>query len=177
MKKNLANIITLSRLVGTFALLFTNVLSARFFLIYIWCGVSDVLDGYVARTLKTTSTLGSKLDSISDLSFYTVMMIMIFRHLRKYLPHYVWILIYLAVGVRALCYVAVGLHKGCFESRHTVFNKITSFMMFFLPFVVESRFLTPYSLMILLVAFVSNFEEIIYIAQNWDDKDQTLKGA
>ena len=81
------------------------------------------------------------------------------------------------MGVRALCYVAVGLHKGCFESRHTVFNKVTSFMMFFLPFVVESRFLTPYSLMILLVAFVSNFEEIIYIAQNWDDKDQTLKGA
>ena len=76
-----------------------------------------------------------------------------------------------------MCYVAVGLHKGYFESRHTVFNKITSFMMFFLPFVVESRFLTPYSLMVLLAAFVSNFEEIIYIAQNWDDKDQTLKGA
>ncbi len=177
MKKNLANIITLSRLLGTIAMFFTEALSAEFFIIYIWCGISDVLDGFIARKTNTISELGSKLDSISDLTFYTTMMIKIFKHLKKYFPLYIWILIYLAVGIRTICYFVVGFRKGCFESRHTVFNKVTGFMMFVLPFVVETRFLIPYSLMVLLVAFTADFEEIFHIIRNWNDSDQGLKQA
>ena len=53
MKKNLANIITTTRLIGTIALLFTEPLSKAFYAIYIWCGFSDILDGFVARKTNT----------------------------------------------------------------------------------------------------------------------------
>ena len=135
-------------------------------MIYIWCGISDILDGFVARKLKTVSQLGSKLDSISDLSFYTMMMIKVLPYLRKFLPKYVWALIYLAVGIRFLCYVFVGFSKHYFESRHTIFNKVTSALMFALPFTVESRFLVPYSLVILAAAFIADFEEICFIIRD-----------
>lgn len=166
MKKHLANIITSTRLIGTIALIFTEPLSDVFFAIYIWCGISDILDGFVARKLKTVSQLGSKLDSICDLSFYTMMMIKVLPYLRKFLPKYVWALIYLAVGIRFLCYVFVGFSKHYFESRHTIFNKVTSALMFALPFTVESRFLVPYSLVILAAAFIADFEEICFIIRD-----------
>ena len=177
MKKNLANIITISRLLGTIALAFTESLSWEFFLIYIWCGISDLLDGFIARKTKTVSALGSKLDSISDLSFFTTMMFKILKYLRKRFPAYMFVLIYLAVGLRILCYAAVGLRKGYFLSRHTLFNKLTGLLMFFLPFTVSNRYLIPYSLFILFVAFTAIFDEAIYIVRNWNDTDQTFRQA
>ncbi|MBQ1900322.1 MAG: CDP-alcohol phosphatidyltransferase family protein [Erysipelotrichaceae bacterium] len=163
MKKNMANIITLTRLIGTIALFFTDTMSAEFFVIYIWCGISDILDGFIARKTNTISALGSKLDSISDISFYTMMMYKILPFLRRRFPRYIWILIYAAVGVRILCYIAVAVTKGYFESRHTIMNKINSGMMFFLPFLVNHPLLIPFSLTILAGAFISNIEEIIHI--------------
>ena len=76
-KKNLANIITITRIIGTIIFFNLEVLSPMFYYVYIYCGLSDVIDGFVARKLNITSPIGSILDSISDLLFYTVMMIKI----------------------------------------------------------------------------------------------------
>ena len=83
MKKHLANIITMTRIISCICMIFTETLSYPFYCFYIWCGFSDILDGFVARTLKITSSFGSKLDTISDLTLYTVMMIKILPYLRK----------------------------------------------------------------------------------------------
>ena len=92
MRKNLANIITFTRVLGTLCLIFLTPLTLPFFVVYIWCGLSDVLDGFVARKLKIISSFGSKLDSVSDLLFYTVMMLKIWTFLQEGLPQYIWIL-------------------------------------------------------------------------------------
>ncbi len=68
-KRNLANIITVTRIIGTFIMIFTDTLSTAFFVTFIYSGVSDVLDGLIARKLNIQSTLGRKLDSFSDLFF------------------------------------------------------------------------------------------------------------
>ena len=166
MKKNLANIITSTRVLGTICLIFLAPLSLPFFLVYIWCGLSDVLDGFVARKLNTISPFGSKLDSASDLLFYTVMMLKIWNILQERLPLYVWILIYVVLGIRFLCYAYVGIKDHHFVSRHTVLNKINGTLMFLLPFTVNSKFLLPYSLLILLIAYISTFDEIRCILKN-----------
>ena len=75
MKKHLANLITSIRLVGAISLIFIETLSKTYFIVYIISGLSDALDGLVARSLKITSKLGSKLDSISDLIFFGVTLI------------------------------------------------------------------------------------------------------
>ena len=163
MKKNLANIITSIRLVGAICLIFIETLSKPYFIIYVICGVTDAIDGFVARKLNIVSDFGSKLDSVSDLLFSGIMLAKILPILIAKTPSYVPILIYIAVGIRALCYLFVGIRFRQFSSRHTIYNKIITGLMFFLPFMILTRYLTVYCLIVLTIAFYSNFDEIMYI--------------
>lgn len=47
----MANIITIIRILCSVALLFCQVFSAAFYALYITAGVSDMLDGWVARRI------------------------------------------------------------------------------------------------------------------------------
>lgn len=161
--KNLANLITSSRIIATAALVFLETLSRPFFMVYVWAGLSDVLDGFVARTTKTVSRFGSKLDSVSDLFFYSVMLLKVWPYLQKYLPTYVLILIYIVVGFRILLYLFVGVSRKTLISRHTYLNKATGLLLFLLPFMIRNRYLTVYSLTVLAVAYVSSVSETIYV--------------
>ena len=64
--KSLANGITVSRILCSIALLFFPAFSPAFYTVYITAGVSDMVDGWVARRTQTASELGSKLDTIAD---------------------------------------------------------------------------------------------------------------
>ena len=134
-----------------------------FFVVYTWCGLSDVLDGFVARKLNIISDFGSKLDSISDLLFYSTMMIKVWPYLKKYLPSYVWTLMYVVLAIRLVCYLFVGFKYKAFASRHTILNKVTGAFMFALPFVLKTPYLIYYSLLVLLISYISVFDEIIFI--------------
>ena len=166
LKKNLANIITITRIVGTIVLLPLETLSNAFYVVYTYCGFSDVLDGFVARKLKIISDFGSKLDSASDITFYTVMMIKILPYLKKLLPKYIWILIYSVLFIRFLCYVYVHRTRNEFESRHTIYNKLTGFLMFLLPFLLNQQYFIYYCMLVLLVAYIATVDEIIYMLNN-----------
>ena len=60
----MANIITGIRRVCSIALLFCPALSVTFKLLYIIAGVSDMIDGTIARKTGTVSELGSTLDTV-----------------------------------------------------------------------------------------------------------------
>jgi len=49
-------------------------LSVGFYIIYLICGTSDVLDGYIARKYKTSDSYGAALDSIADFVFFGIML-------------------------------------------------------------------------------------------------------
>ena len=66
---NAADIITLLRIFGTILLLILKPLSVKFFLVSALTGITDVLDGWVARRLKITDDFGAKIDSVADLLF------------------------------------------------------------------------------------------------------------
>ena len=163
MKKNIANIITFTRILGTCAMWFTDVLSTPFYIAYIYSGLSDVLDGFLARRLHIESDFGRKLDSVSDLFFYTTMMIKIWPFLVKYLAQEVWVLIWITLGIRIALYLVVSLSQKKLLSNHTYLNKATGFSMFFLPFFVESEGFTTYSNIVLGLAIVSALYEIVLV--------------
>ena len=56
--KNLPNCISAVRILGTASLLFIEPLSDPFLIVYTLSGITDVLDGFIARKMKTTSELG-----------------------------------------------------------------------------------------------------------------------
>ena len=65
----MANIITGIRIVLSVALLIFPALSPAFFVLYVAGGLSDMIDGAVARKTGTVSEFGSKLDTIADIIF------------------------------------------------------------------------------------------------------------
>ena len=85
---NPANSMTFLRIIGSFCLLFIPACSAIFLAIYTLAGVTDVLDGWLARKTGTASAWGARLDSIADLFFYAVLFLKIFPILK--LPVGIW---------------------------------------------------------------------------------------
>ena len=74
-RKYIPNILTALRMLGAVLLLLTKPLTLPFYLLHIFCGLTDALDGAFARALHASSRLGAQLDSIADLMFYGVMMV------------------------------------------------------------------------------------------------------
>ena len=75
MIKNVANILTSFRILGSILLLFFPVFDLAFYILYLFCGFSDMIDGIVARKTNSTSQFGSQLDTIADLVFVVAAMI------------------------------------------------------------------------------------------------------
>ena len=73
MKKQIANIITVCRILGSVGLLFCPVFSACFYGLYLFCGLTDMVDGAIARKTGAASTFGARLDTVTDVLFGTLL--------------------------------------------------------------------------------------------------------
>ena len=65
----MANVITGLRILVSVVLLFCPVLSPVFYVLYLMAGLSDMVDGIIARKTNSVSEFGSRFDSIADLVF------------------------------------------------------------------------------------------------------------
>ena len=70
----MANIITYCRILCSISMMSFHMPSISFFLLYMICGLSDVLDGIIARKTNTASDFGARLDTIADFIFATVLL-------------------------------------------------------------------------------------------------------
>ena len=158
---NLPNAITSLRIVGAVAMLFLKPFSVWFYVTFILCGISDALDGVIARAMKCCTDFGTKLDSIADLTFYSVMLLRVLPFLWTHLPKYVFIYAGAVIAVRLLCYVYVGVKYHKFASIHTYANKLTSFSLFIIPLVAPTSLLLFFSLAVCTFGAYSSLEELI----------------
>ena len=67
--KHLPNIITFLRFPLSIAMLVVSPFSALFWIFYLDSGLTDILDGFLARKLHLESTIGAKPDSLADFVF------------------------------------------------------------------------------------------------------------
>ena len=155
-----ANSITLLRIVGSIGLLFPAPMSPLFLGIYTLTGLTDVLDGWLARKTGTTSDFGARLDSMADLVFYAVMLIRFFPVLREALPLHIWYAVagVLLVRLSAYCTAAIKYHR--FASLHTWLNKLTGAAVFLLPYVLVISTGVVYSWSVCALAFAASLEEL-----------------
>ena len=129
--KALANRITICRILCSIALLFFPAFSPAVYVLYITAGISDMVDGWVARRTHTASELGAKLDTIADIVFVIVCMV-------KLLP--VWDIttwLYVWIGIIALIKV-INIISGFivqkqFVAVHSTMNKVTGLLLFIFP--------------------------------------------
>lgn len=133
---SIPNIITIMRMVGACALCFTETLSQEFYIIYTFCGITDVLDGAAARLLKQTSERGAALDSVADMLFYSIMAVKIFPILMESLSIILWVSAAVIIVIRFISYFIAAKKYHRFASLHTWLNKATGFIVFLMPYLL-----------------------------------------
>lgn len=159
-KWNAADTVTSMRMAAALFLLFFPIKSIRFLIIYTLAGLTDVLDGWLARKTGRTSEFGAKLDSISDLLFYSVLLIRLFPVLYQTLPVEIWYVVSGIVLVRLAAYATAAVKYHCFSSLHTWLNKLTGASVFLLPYVLSASSGVAYSWAVCILALTASSEEL-----------------
>ncbi len=166
------NTVTLLRIIGTAALIFVAPFTSAFYVIYTLCGVTDILDGTLARALKCKSELGARLDSIADLLFYAVMILKIMPKLSEVLPTALWVVIVLTFLLRVASYILAAMKYKLFVSMHTYLNKLSGASIFIVPYFVTGPSALPVCIAVTAVAVFAAVEEfIIHLSQKQYRRD------
>ena len=127
----MANLITFCRMLLSLLLLFFPALSPGFYGLYLAAGLSDMLDGIVARRTDSASPLGARLDRIADLVFLAVCLIKLLPVLA--LPVWLWGWVGLIALLRLVNVVSGFVCRKKLVLLHTGANKLTGALLFLLP--------------------------------------------
>lgn len=168
MIKNVANVLTGFRILGSILLLFLPVFSEAFYSIYLLCGFSDMIDGTIARRTNSTSELGAKMDTAADLVFVTVSLIKILPAI--HIPGWLWIwgIVIAMIKIGNITWGFV--FKKQLLSLHTTMNKITGLLLFLLPLTLSFVELKYSSIAVCSMATFSAIQETVYIATGRERK-------
>ncbi|MBQ9123055.1 MAG: CDP-alcohol phosphatidyltransferase family protein [Lachnospiraceae bacterium] len=159
--KNLPNMITALRIIGTLCLIACENYTMEFYVVFTLCGLSDVMDGFLARVTHSVSTLGAKLDSIADLLFYSVMGVKLLPDMIRILPLWLWMAAAAVILTRVLCYIITGIRFKCFASMHTYMNKLTGFTVFVMPYTIISGYFVVHCIVLSIISAISTLEELV----------------
>ena len=160
-KKQIANLITSCRIPGSIGLLFCPVFSACFYGLYIFCGLTDMVDGTIARKTGAVSSFGSRLDTVADFFFVTVSFVKLVPMI--WIP--VWIWVWAAVIAAAKL---VNLVRGFTQTKqmpalHTIANKATGLCLFLLPLTMSFVALRYTAPVVCVLATIAAIQEGYYI--------------
>jgi Phosphatidylglycerophosphate synthase len=106
-----------------------------FLFIYLSCGVSDILDGYIARKTNSQTRLGAQLDSLADLALFCSITVLLFvrwagDELAPLLP-----LLLAILTVRVINLIVAGIKFRSLAMLHTWANKVSGLLVFAAPLV------------------------------------------
>ena len=144
MKKQIANILTFCRIVCSIGLLFCPVFSACFYGLYLFCGLTDMVDSTVARKTGSSGTFGARLDTVADLLFAAASFGKLLPKIR--LPAWIWVW---TAGIATLKLVNLiwgFLRRKRIPSLHTMLNKASGLCLFLLPLtaaIVDPQYTAP----------------------------------
>ena len=166
MTKHFSNILTGCRIFGSILLLFFPVFSSAFYITYILCGFSDMIDGTIARITNSTSKFGSQLDTIADFLFVAVSLYKLLPAI--HIPRWFWIWGGLIIKFSTIIWGYVS--KKQFISMHSIMNKVTGLLLFLWPLtisVAESKYI---AIVVCSIATVSAIQEMFYVITNGETK-------
>jgi CDP-diacylglycerol--glycerol-3-phosphate 3-phosphatidyltransferase len=134
-------------------------MSASYWGLYALCGISDILDGIIARKISAVSALGSALDSIADVVLFACILWTLLPTLSITLWMMCWIISIATIRVTSLITHFLRLGKAAF--LHTYSNKITGVAIFLFPFLYAAFGLNPAMIMVCAIATISAIEELV----------------
>ena len=182
--KTIPNMLSISRLILIPAMLIPAYYiqdepQARFvFLImFIIIGVTDKLDGTLARYLNQTSALGAKLDTIADMVFYPLIALWLYRFESGVVGEW-WNLVYFLLALYFFKMITGKIKFGYMPAFHTIGAKTFSASLYFFmiaaildPVLAKSIF--P---VLCVIGYINQLEET-YILLTRDSVDENIRSV
>jgi len=130
--KHLPNILTSLRIALSIALLLLFGNKTVFLIVYLVCGLTDALDGFIAHKYHCASRLGSLLDSIADVCMFGAVIWALVVWMGGVSPAVLTVVLAVA-AVRIAALVIARVKFGRFAILHTIGNKLTGVLLFLYP--------------------------------------------
>ena len=127
----MANIITGFRVLISIALLFCPVFSPVFYVLYLIAGLSDMIDGTIARRTNTVSGFGARFDTVADFVFVVICLIKLLPVVS--MPIWLWVWIVIIALIKIINIISGYIAQRKLVAVHSVMNKVTGGLLFILP--------------------------------------------
>ena len=165
--RHIPNLLSIIRIVLALFIIIVAKNNRLLFVIVLLCGLTDVLDGYIARKYKVESKVGAKLDSLGDYTFF-LMLVLYFFIWRLNLIKDNSIFIVLVIMVRLSSLVVCWIKNKKVYSLHTIANKITGLLLYvgiLVEILVERKDILVFLLVISLISAIEELMIMITIKQ------------
>lgn len=127
----MANTISGCRILCSVMLLFFPAFSPMFYFLYGVAGLTDMIDGAVARKTGSVSEFGSTLDSVADFVFLAACLIKLLPVLT--ISTWLWIWVSVIAIIKVINAISGFILQKKLVVKHTALNKMTGAMLFILP--------------------------------------------
>jgi len=162
--KKIPNILSASRIFISIALLFMIDFQMIFIIAYILCGVTDILDGFLARRYKCETKFGAQLDSAGDFIFCGVLIYILITHTDFFDMKRISAEIIFVALIRIANIFITKIKFRTWGIMHTLGNKATGILLFIgVPFFLSGSNFLFAEIFIFAIAFVSASEEMIML--------------
>jgi phosphatidylglycerophosphate synthase len=160
-----ADILTFLRIICALLILIFPAFSKWYYLFYLFGGITDAVDGVVARRLGNATAWGAKFDTVADIFFVIAVVIKTIDAL--VIP--LWLLIW--IGIIAII-KAVGVIIGFirhhrFATVHTILNKVCGIIVFIPPLFIGGNYAWQAKALVVIfacvIASIAAVQECVYI--------------
>lgn len=176
MKKQIANILTSTRIVlSTFLLFFFDEISIIFIILFSIGVFTDLIDGAIARKTGSVSMVGSVLDTIADtLLALNIFKIILLRKMMN-IPLIIWFITNIALAIASMIVSAIKFKR--IFMVHSIWAKILGGVVYLLPFAIYFNFYKVHiiiALSVFSIAMVENLLITIFIKEPNSDARSLL---
>ena len=155
--KRIPDLLSMSRIVLCLPLLLVDTMTVPFWVIYLIAGLTDMLDGFLARRWGVESKFGARLDSLADIVFVIAVVYKLFPWLK--LPVVLWMMITLIAIVKIVNAVSAYVVKRRIEFLHTKADKLTGFLLFVGLMTIGQSYFVPVAWAIACIALFAAIQE------------------
>ena len=155
--KRIPDLLSMSRIVLCLPLLMVDAMTVPFWVLYVIAGLTDILDGFLARRWGVESKLGARLDSLADFVFVLAVGYKLFPYMK--LPTALWMMIGLIALVKMVNAICSYVVRHRIEYLHTKANKLTGFLLFIGMMIVGQSYFIPVAWVIACIALFAAIQE------------------
>ena len=155
--KRIPDLLSASRIALCLPLLLVDAMTMPFWILYLIAGLTDMLDGFLARRWGVESIFGARLDSLADFMFVLAVGYKLFPWLK--LPAALWMMIGLIALVKTVNAISSFVVKHRIEFLHTKANKVTGFLLFIGMMTIGQSYFVPIAWAIACIALFAAIQE------------------